>query len=657
MFSKIKKMNLKIAIYKLLICFFYLIGAVAITISLYTYNDFDPSFFTVNNEPPLNALGLFGSNLSSLLLVILGDASWLIPICMIFLLRVVILSKYSFSSFIIRFLGVIFCILIISISLTSIGMNSGFFGKTIIVKFRALEADINQYEKIILYISLFIFSIALLTFTSKTKLGFFIISYKLFKKLLGIIKKIYLLFFYRKRLFQNRARNIKKESTTKGKASINHKMNFILPKLEFLDDVVSSKKYRSENINLQAKRLKKVLDDYGIKGSIINVKEGPIVTRYELEPAPGTRSSRIISLSDDIARSMSAKSARVSVLYGKNALGIELPNKNIDIVFLKEILSSESFLKSDGLSIALGKDISGKPLVADLSKMPHLLVAGTTGSGKSVSINAMILSLLYKFSYTQCKFILIDPKMLELSVYEGIPHLLHPVVTDPRKAVFALKWAVKEMNERYKQMANLNVRNIESYNQIISKKEYKEGKLVKKVQIGFDSTSGRPIYHNKEIDIVPLPFIVIVVDEMADLMLAAGKDIEVSIQSLAQKARAAGIHLILATQRPSVDVITGTIKANLPYRISFQVTSKIDSRTILGEQGAEQLLGRGDMLFMAGGGYTERVHGPFVSDQEILKVSNFIKSQGEPDYQHYITQGEDEGSDDFSNRRRIRPSL
>ena len=632
-----------------------MIGAVSVTISLYTYNDFDPSFFTVNNEPPLNALGLFGSNLSSLLLVILGDASWLIPICMIFLLRVVILSKYSFSSFIIRFLGVIFCILIISISLTSIGMNSGFFGKTIIVKFRALEADINQYEKIILYISLFIFSIALLIFTSMTKLGFFIISYKLFKKLLGIIKKIYLLFFYRKRLFQNRVRNIKKESTSNRKALTNHKMNFILPKLEFLDDVVSSKKYRSENINLQAKGLKKVLDDYGIKGSIINAKEGPIVTRYELEPAPGTRSSRIISLSDDIARSMSAKSARVSVLYGKNALGIELPNKNIDIVFLKEILSSESFLKGDGLSIALGKDISGKPLIADLSKMPHLLVAGTTGSGKSVSINAMILSLLYKFSYTQCKFILIDPKMLELSVYEGIPHLLHPVVTDPRKAVFALKWAVKEMNERYKQMANLNVRNIESYNQIISKKEYKEGKLVKKVQIGFDSTSGRPIYHNKEIEIAPLPFIVIVVDEMADLMLAAGKDIEVSIQSLAQKARAAGIHLILATQRPSVDVITGTIKANLPYRISFQVTSKIDSRTILGEQGAEQLLGRGDMLFMAGGGYTERVHGPFVSDQEILKVSNFIKSQGEPDYQHYITQGEDEGSDDFSTEEELDP--
>ena len=273
-----------------------------------------------------------------------------------------------------------------------------------------------------------------------------------------------------------------------------------------------------------------------------------------------------------------------------------------------------------------------------------MLVAGTTGSGKSVSINAMIISLLYKFSHLKCKFILIDPKMLELSVYEGIPHLLHPVVTDPRKAVFALKWAVKEMNERYKQMANLGVRNIESYNKIISKKEFKDGKLLKKIQIGFDSTSGRPIYQNKEIEIKPLPFIVIIVDEMADLMLTSGKEIEVSIQSLAQKARAAGIHLILATQRPSVDVITGTIKANLPYRISFQVTSKIDSRTILGEQGAEQLLGKGDMLFMAGGGYTERVHGPYVSDQEILKVTNFVKSQGEPSYLHYITEGEEDES-------------
>ncbi|MBV69023.1 MAG: cell division protein FtsK [Pelagibacterales bacterium] len=655
MLSKLKKVNFKIVIYKTLICCFCLLLAIFLSISLYTHNDFDPSMFTVNDEPPLNALGSFGANVSSLLLVILGDASWLIPLFMIFILRIIVLKEYNFLKFTIRFLGLIFCIFFISISLSVVGLDSGIFGKTIIGKFRTVSKDLNEYENLILFINLLVFSILLIVSVSKTKTGLFVISYKIIKQIIEILKNIFFLFFNRKKLLQKRIRNIKKEVSLNRKAKTNSKTSFILPKLDFLDDSVSSKKYRGENQSIQAKGLNKVLDDYGIKGSIINAKEGPIVTRYELEPAPGTRSSRIISLADDIARSMSAKSARVSVLYGKNALGIELPNKHIDVVFLKEILSSEAFIKSEGLSLALGKDISGKPLIADLSKMPHLLVAGTTGSGKSVSINAMILSLLYKFSNAQCKFILIDPKMLELSVYEGIPHLLHPVVTDPRKAVFALKWAVKEMNERYKQMANLGVRNIETYNQIIAKKEYKDGKLVKKVQIGFDSTSGRPIYHDKEIDINPLPFIVIVVDEMADLMLAAGKDIEVSIQSLAQKARAAGIHLILATQRPSVDVITGTIKANLPYRISFQVTSKIDSRTILGEQGAEQLLGRGDMLFMAGGGYTERVHGPFVSDQEILKVANFIKAQGEPDYQHYITQGEDDGSDEFNDGEELDP--
>ncbi len=655
MLSKLKKVNFKIVTYKTLIFCFCFLLAIIVSISLYTHNDFDPSIFTVNDDPPLNALGFFGANISSLLLVILGDASWLIPLFMIPILRIIVLKEYSLLKFTIRFLGLVVCTFFISISLTVIGLDSGIFGKSIIAKFRSIAKDLNQYETIILFINLLVFSILLIVSVSKTKTGFLVISYKIIKLFIEIFKKTYFLFFNREKLFQKKVRNIKKEVSLTRKVKTNSNTNFTLPKLEFLDNSISSKKYRGENISIQAKGLKKVLDDYGIKGSIINAKEGPIVTRYELEPAPGTRSSRIISLADDIARSMSAKSARVSVLYGKNALGIELPNKHIDVVFLKEILSSEAFTKSEGLSLALGKDISGKPLIADLSKMPHLLVAGTTGSGKSVSINAMILSLLYKFSNSQCKFILIDPKMLELSVYEGIPHLLHPVVTDPRKAVFALKWAVKEMNERYKQMANLGVRNIETYNQIISKKEYKDGKLVKKVQIGFDSTSGRPIYHDKEIDINPLPFIVIVVDEMADLMLAAGKDIEVSIQSLAQKARAAGIHLILATQRPSVDVITGTIKANLPYRISFQVTSKIDSRTILGEQGAEQLLGRGDMLFMAGGGYTERVHGPFVSDQEILKVANFIKAQGEPDYQHYITQGEDDGSDEFNEGEELDP--
>jgi S-DNA-T family DNA segregation ATPase FtsK/SpoIIIE len=467
--------------------------------------------------------------------------------------------------------------------------------------------------------------------------------------------KIFLLIF---KLFLNLLKKLitkkKKKLITKKKKSHNMEDNssntYSLPDLSFLEWEKLPFTKRTENIEQNAKNLEKVLDDYGIKGEIINVTIGPVVTRYELEPAPGTRSSRVISLSDDIARSMSAKSARVAVIYGKNAIGIELPNKNIEKVYLKEILSSVDFLKKDGISLALGKDIAGLPIVTDLAKMPHLLIAGTTGSGKSVSINAMIISLLYKFTPKECKLILIDPKMLELSVYEDIPHLLHPVVTEPRKAVFALKWAVREMNERYKQMSSLGVRNIDSYNNIISKKQNKKETILKKVQIGFDSSTGKPIYQDKEIELTFLPFLIIVVDEMADLMLAAGKEIEVSVQALAQKARAAGIHLVLATQRPSVDVITGTIKANLPYRISFQVTSKIDSRTILGEQGAEQLLGKGDMLFMAGGGFTERVHGPLVNDKEIAKITNFIKGQGIPEYQHHITEDINNSNGEENNK-------
>ncbi|MBF96074.1 MAG: DNA translocase FtsK [Alphaproteobacteria bacterium MarineAlpha9_Bin4] len=655
MYLKLKNINFKVSLFKALICLFFLLFGITSGLSLLSHNEFDPSIFTVNDENPTNILGYYGANLSSILFVIYGDASWLISVFVTLLIRPTILKKYNILKTFLRFFGVIVCIFMISLSLSNLGLNSGIFGKTILVKLMVYADEFKQYDNYILNFNFCVFSFLLLFLVSRNKTGVFFFSYKFLKYSLIIIKKPFILIFRKK--IKEKKGNLKNiiSRSQEEKDIKNKKKNFIYPGLDFLDDPPVYKSQRNANLSVQARDLKKVLDDYGIKGDILNAKEGPVVTRYELEPAPGTRSARVISLSDDIARSMSAKSARVSVIYGKNAIGIELPNKNIDTVFLKEILSANIFEKSSGLSLALGKDISGKPLTADLSKMPHLLVAGTTGSGKSVSINAMIISLLYKFSYSECKFILIDPKMLELSVYEGIPHLLHPVVTDARKAVFALKWAVKEMNERYKQMANLGVRNIESYNQVLTKKEYKEGKLVKKVQVGFDSTSGRPIYQNKEIKIEPLPFIVIVVDEMADLMLTSGKDIEVSIQSLAQKARAAGIHLILATQRPSVDVITGTIKANLPYRISFQVTSKIDSRTILGEQGAEQLLGKGDMLFMAGGGYTERVHGPFVSDGEILKVTNFLKSQGEPSYHHYITEGEEEDSGDFKNEEEFDP--
>lgn len=397
----------------------------------------------------------------------------------------------------------------------------------------------------------------------------------------------------------------------------------------------------------RADNLVNVLNDFGIKGEITGVKPGPVVTLYELKPAAGIKSSRVIGLSSDIARYMSAVSARVAVIPGRNALGIELPNEKRQIVYLREILESNIYKRSSAaLPVTLGKNIGGEPVVADLAKMPHLLVAGTTGSGKSVGINAMIISLLYKMSPDECKFIMVDPKMLELSVYNDIPHLLTPVVTDPKKAVVALKWAVHEMESRYVSMSKLGVRNIDGYNSKLASMRKSGEALTRHVNTGFDPETGAPIYETQTIKLEPIPYIVIIVDEMADLMLVAGKEIEIAVQRLAQMARAAGIHLIMATQRPSVDVITGTIKANFPTRISFQVSSKIDSRTILGEQGAEQLLGQGDMLYMASGGRTVRIHCPFVSDAEVEKVTNNLKAQGEP---HYIDDIlEDEGDDGFS---------
>ncbi|MCZ6607274.1 MAG: DNA translocase FtsK 4TM domain-containing protein [Alphaproteobacteria bacterium] len=397
-----------------------------------------------------------------------------------------------------------------------------------------------------------------------------------------------------------------------------------------------------EALAQNARLLEAVLDDFGVRGEIVKVRPGPVVTLYELEPAPGTKSSRVISLADDIARSMSAVSVRVAVVPGRNVIGIELPNLRREMVRLRELLASDAFERSAGrLSLALGKDISGTPVLVDLARMPHLLVAGTTGSGKSVAMNTMILSLLYQLPPDECKFIMIDPKVLELSVYDGIPHLLTPVVTEPSKAVVALKWAVREMEERYRAMSQLGVRSVAGYNARLRDARKKGETLTRRVQTGFD-TDGQPVFEDQPLSMDALPFIIVVVDEMADLMLVAGKDIEAAVQRLAQMARAAGIHLIMATQRPSVDVITGTIKANFPTRVSFQVTSKIDSRTILGEQGAEQLLGQGDMLYMAGGGRITRVHGPFVSDEEVEAVVTFLKSQGEPTYDTAVT--EDDGA-------------
>ena len=418
-----------------------------------------------------------------------------------------------------------------------------------------------------------------------------------------------------------------------------------LPPLSLLADpgVVERQHLSDEALEENARMLETVLDDYGVKGEIVSVRPGPVVTMYELEPAPGLKASRVIGLADDIARSMSALSARVSTVPGRSVIGIELPNAHREKVVLREILSARDYGDSNmRLPLALGKDIGGAPIIANLAKMPHLLIAGTTGSGKSVAINTMILSLLYRLTPEDCRLIMIDPKMLELSVYDGIPHLLSPVVTDPKKAVVALKWVVGEMEERYRKMSKMGVRNIEGFNGRVKEALDKGEMFSRTVQTGFDEETGEPIFETEKFAPEKLPYIVVVVDEMADLMMVAGKEIEAAIQRLAQMARASGIHIIMATQRPSVDVITGTIKANFPTRISFQVTSKVDSRTILGEQGAEQLLGMGDMLYMAGGGRVIRVHGPFVSDEEVEEIVTHLKSFGAPDYVSGVVEGPDE---------------
>ena len=416
---------------------------------------------------------------------------------------------------------------------------------------------------------------------------------------------------------------------------------FELPSVSVLTAPKASDRQPLSKAELEAnsRALEGVLGDFGVRGEIVKANPGPVVTLYELEPAPGIKSSRVIGLADDIARSMSALSARVAVVAGRNAIGIELPNVHREKVYLRELLTAkdESHAK---LPLCLGKNIGGESIIIDLARTPHMLIAGTTGSGKSVAINTMILSLVYRLRPDQCRLIMVDPKMLELSVYDGIPHLLTPVVTDPKKAVVALKWAVREMEERYKKMSKLGVRNIDGYNARLVEARGKGEEITRTVHTGFDKETGKAIYEEEKLDLEPLPYIVIIVDEMADLMMVAGKDIEGAVQRLAQMARAAGLHVILATQRPSVDVITGTIKANFPTRISFQVTSKIDSRTILGEMGAEQLLGQGDMLYMAGGGRISRVHGPFVSDEEVEKVVRHLKTQGQPEYLEAVTAEE-----------------
>ncbi|PXA81641.1 cell division protein FtsK, partial [Caulobacter sp. D4A] len=418
---------------------------------------------------------------------------------------------------------------------------------------------------------------------------------------------------------------------------------FQLPELAMLaKSKPRSSEFDEGALRQNARLLESVLAEFGVKGQIDQIRPGPVVTMYELVPAPGVKTARVVALADDIARSMSVISCRVAVAQGRNAIGIEMPNSRRETVYLRDLLSSADYDKASSiLPMALGETIGGEPYIADLAKMPHLLIAGTTGSGKSVGVNAMILSILYKLPPEKCRFIMIDPKMLELSVYDGIPHLLAPVVTDPKKAVVALKWTVREMEDRYRRMSKIGVRNIGGYNEKANEALEKGEHFERTVQTGFDD-AGRPIYETEQIRPEAMPYLVVVIDEVADLMMVAGKDIEGAVQRLAQMARAAGIHLIMATQRPSVDVITGTIKANFPTRISFQVTSKIDARTILGEQGAEQLLGQGDMLYMAGGGRITRLHGPFVSDGEVEAVAKFLRDQGIPQYLEEVTAGGDE---------------
>lgn len=618
------------------------------------HNSTDTAILTSSSYPVKNIFGAFGAYLSEIFLQAFGLLAYMI-VLLFFVWGINYLSgkiRYIKHRIVTFFVFTIFGSIVFNVTSAyapveavlrrfSMDFYAGGFVGYVLSKW--IFMDIFHQEEMVCQWIFAIFSVIWLLFAKRALFVEFDVIFnnipKLTRKLIDMIPSV---------------PKLKKTKNSENVTEINNKQSdeklleqnhedlkfafengtYTLPNTDLLDKH-SEKDWKQDEgkVSLMSAELLNVLEEFGVNGEILNVRQGPVVTMFEFRPAPGIKTSRVISLSDDVARSMSAISARISTIPGQNAIGIELPNKNRHTVYLKELLSSDEFKKmTNGIPMVLGKDISGNPVMADLSKMPHLLVAGTTGSGKSVSINDMVLSILFKFKPQDCKFIMIDPKMLELSVYDEIPHLLTPVVTDPKKAVFALKWAVAEMENRYRQMSQLGVRNIDGFNRKLAESKENSDLLVRKIQTGFDQETGRPIFENQRLEFTPLPYIVIIVDEMADLMLVAGKDVEAAIQRLAQMARAAGIHLIMATQRPSVDVITGTIKANFPTRISFQVTSKIDSRTILGEQGAEQLLGQGDMLYMSGAGRILRVHGPFVKDSEVERIVNYIKEQGEPDY-------------------------
>ena len=633
-----------------------------ILIGLVSFNINDNSFFQNDSSIKVNSnlLGSFGSYSADLFFRALGLNAYIIPfIFIVWTLSILIQKDYvhwasvtSFPIFIILFSFFSTFWLSFEAQILPFG-NHGFIGNGLnqMYLFHLNNFPII-YTKIILSFTCLI--LLLVTFSLNIE------SWKIIFSFIGLLIQniiLFILFIFRinkklsfsklKLLAVKKSKNVKSNT----RSSLKKKRisdNYSFPILDYLEKPLNQNNFETENNRYTQKNtvmLANVLNDFNINGQITSVKQGPIVTLYELTPAPGTKTSTVIGLSDDIARSMSALSTRISAIPGRDAIGIEIPNKQRETVFLKELIDNHIFNStSHSLPLVLGKDILGNPIIVDLSKMPHLLVAGTTGSGKSVGINAMILSLLYNSTPEDCRLILIDPKMLELSVYQDIPHLLTEVVTDPKKAVIALKWTVKEMEARYHLMSQISVREIEAYNDKV-KKILDKGEIIQKeVQVGFDPETGKPITEMKPIELRLFPKIVVVVDELADLMITAGKEIEAAIQRLSQMARAAGIHLIVATQRPSVDVITGTIKSNFPTRISYQVTTKIDSRTILGEQGGEKLLGKGDLLITMVGKRLLRVHGPFVKTHEVESVVNHLKAQGEPEYLDSVTYEEENDS-------------
>lgn len=638
--------------------------SVFLAISILYYKPFDASFNTFNVNEISNPLGYLGSFTADILKQTFGFFSWLFPLTIFIIANRIISHKKNIISAK-KILAFVSSIIFLDISLQAIFIDevisSAPLNYNTVGGFVGLIAVRNLYHFMMTKRIVFWFVPLMMLFFYlgitlwKFSIGLRYKQIAKFIKLFGaFIVKVFRKFLHKKVDKNKDIEEMVKPPAEMGKDVPEEKRSLFndansgsykKPHTNLLSNTKEENfnLMNKESLNILGNSLLNVLGEFGVHGEILAMQLGPVVTMYEFRPAAGIKTSRVISLSDDIARSMSALSARIATIPGKNAIGIELPNEKRNSVYLKTLLQERTYWQSNlALPLILGKDISGLPVIADLAKMPHLLVAGTTGSGKSVSINTMILSLLFKFSPAQCKFIMIDPKMLELSVYDDIPHLLTPVVTEPKKAIYALKWAVREMETRYKAMSRLGVRNIDGFNQKVREGRKKGDIFIRKVQIGFDNETGKPLFEDQQLDYKEIPFIVVVVDEMADLMLVAGKEIELAVQRLAQMARAAGIHLIMATQRPSVDVITGTIKANFPTRISFQVTSKIDSRTILGEQGAEQLLGCGDMLYMSGGGRIQRVHGPFVSDDDVEKVSDYLRTQGSPDYVEGITDEEEE---------------